>query len=126
MTVVLDTSAVLAVIRRELGRDRVVEILPRAIVSTVNYAEVIGNLVIRGMPANIAQAEFAGLRIRTVPFDDEQAVETGGLRRFTHHLNLSLGDRACLALARTRQAAVLTSDRRWAEFDFGVPVRQIR
>lgn len=126
MSVVLDTSAIMAVIRREQGRERVIEVLPRASVSTVNYAEVVGNLVMRGMPLAIARAEFEGLRIRTVPFDEEQALETGGLRRFSHHLQLSLGDRACIALARMRKALVLTTDRRWSDTDFGVEIRQIR
>ena len=126
MSIVLDTSAILAVIRREQGRERVIEALARAVASTVNYAEVVGNLVMRGMPAHIAQAEFAGLRIPTVSFDDRQALEAGSLRRLSHHLGLSLGDRACLALARIRKATVLTSDRKWADLDMGIPIRQIR
>lgn len=126
MSFVLDTSAILAVIRREEGRERVIEAFPRAVASTLNYAEVIGNLVMRGLPTNIAQAEFFGLRIPTVPFDDGQALEAGALRRLAHHLGLSLGDRACLTLGRIRNATVLTSDRKWEKLDIGVRVRQIR
>ena len=126
MSIVLDTSAVMAVIRKEQGREHVVEVLDRAIASTVNYAEVIGNLVMRGMPLVVAKAQFDGLRIRTIPFDDDQALQAGRLRRLSHHMQLSLGDRACLALARLRKEPVLTTDRKWSELKIDVDVRQIR
>lgn len=126
MTVVLDASAMMAVIRHEQGRDRVIEALASAIASSVSFAEVVGKLVRHGMPAGLARAEFTSLGVRTVPFDDDQAYETGALRRSSHHLQLSLADRACLALARSRNLPVLTSDRRWSELNIGVEVRQIR
>ncbi len=126
MTSVLDASAVLAVLRGEQGRERVVEVLGNAVASTVNYAEVIANLVMRGLPPAIARVQFEALRIATIPFDDEQAVETGNLRRYTHQYGLSLADRACLALARLRQLQVLTADRTWAELKIGIDVRVIR
>jgi len=126
MSVVLDTSAVLAVIRREDGRERVIEVLSQAIASTVNYAEVIGNLVMRGMPVAVAKAQFDGLRISTVLFDEPQALEAGSLRRFSHHRQLSLGDRACLALARLRDVPVMTTDRVWRTLDLGVEVHIVR
>jgi PIN domain nuclease of toxin-antitoxin system len=126
MIIVLDTSAIIAVIRGEAGRERVVRALGGAIVSTVNAAEVLGNLVMRGMPIALAKVEFDGLGVPTVPFDDDQALEAGNLRRLSHHLQLSLADRACLALARLRKLPVLTSDRKWSQLNIGVEVRQIR
>lgn len=126
MSIVIDTSAVLAVIRNEEGRDRVVEVLDRAVASTVSYAEVIGNLVMRGMPLAFAKAQFDSLRIPTVPFDEAQALEAGNLRRLSHHMQLSLGDRACLSLARLRKEPVLTADQKWSELKIGVDVRLIR
>ncbi len=126
MTTVLDSSAMLAVIRGEQGRDRVIEALSTAIASTVNYAETVANLVMRGVPVAVARAQFEGLRIATIPFDDAQALETGNLRRYTHQFRLSLADRACLALARLRRLPVLTTDRIWAELKLGIDVRLIR
>lgn len=126
MTVVLDASAIMAVIRREQGRDRVVQALESAIASSVSFAEVVGKLVVHGMPAGVAKAEFASLGVPTVPFDDDQAFEAGALRRRARHLQLSLADRACLALARQRNLPVLTSDRRWSELNIGIEIRQIR
>jgi PIN domain nuclease of toxin-antitoxin system len=126
MSVVLDASAIMAVIRGEQGRDRVVAVLGDAVTSTVILAEVVGNLVMRGMPLAVARAQFDSLRIRTVHFDDSQAIEAGSLRRLSHHLRLSLADRACLALARIRRETVLTSDRSWAALKLGIDVRLIR
>lgn len=126
MTVVLDASAIMAVIRREQGRDRVIQSLKSAIASSVSFAEVVGKLVVHGMPAGVAKAEFASLGVPTVPFDDDQAFEAGALRRRARHLQLSLADRACLALARRRNLPVLTSDRRWSELNIGIEILQIR
>jgi PIN domain nuclease of toxin-antitoxin system len=126
MTIIVDASAVMAIIRREEGRDRVAEALANAIVSTVSFAEVVGKLVLHGMPAALAKAEFESLGVPTVPFDDVQAFEAGKLRRHSHHLQLSLADRACLALARLRNLPVLTADRKWSKLRIGVDIRQIR
>lgn len=126
MTVVLDSSAVLAVIRGEQGRERVIEVLARSIASAVSYAEIVGNLMMRGVPLAVVKAQLDGLRISTVPFDEVQAVEAGNLRRHTHHLGLSLADHACLALARLRNAPVLTTDRTWSELKIDLEVRLIR
>lgn len=126
MTVVLDASAIMAVIRREQGRDRVIQSLKSAIASSVSFAEVVGKLVVHGMPAGVAKAEFASLGVPTVPFDDDHAFEAGALRRRARHLQLSLADRACLALARQRNLPVLTSDRRWSELNIEIEIRQIR
>jgi ribonuclease VapC len=49
-----------------------------------------------------------------VPFDCQLARVTAELRQPTRNLGLSLGDRACLALARVMGGRVLTADRCWA------------
>jgi ribonuclease VapC len=60
------------------------------------------------------------------PFDADQAVEVGGLEPALRGRGISLGDRACLMLARARGLPVLTGDRKWAELDLGVEVRLFR
>jgi ribonuclease VapC len=77
---------------------------------------------------SIAQASTAleGLGLHTVVFDEEQAMETARLRPLTRSLQLSLSDRACLALARLRQLPVMTADRAWAKLNLGIQITVIR
>jgi PIN domain nuclease of toxin-antitoxin system len=39
---------------------------------------------------------------------------------------LSLGDRACLALARMRRLPAVTADRAWARLDLGIAIELVR
>jgi PIN domain nuclease of toxin-antitoxin system len=54
------------------------------------------------------------------------ARQTGALRPATKALGLSLGDRACLALARRERLPILTADRSWAKLDLGIPIKVMR
>jgi PIN domain nuclease of toxin-antitoxin system len=64
--------------------------------------------------------------LQVVDYDEAQALKTAALRPLTIHLGLSLGDRACLALAAAMRLPVMTTDRKWAELDVGVEVVVIR
>ena len=112
-TVVLDASAMLALMDAEPGQEAVAAVLPGALLSSVNLAEVVSKLAERGMPAAQAQADALALGIDVVTFDGELALDAGALRSLTRAAGLSLGDRCCLALARSRRAAVLTTETRW-------------
>jgi ribonuclease VapC len=112
-TVVLDASAMLALMDAEPGQEAVAAVLPGALLSSVNLAEVVSKLAERGMPAAQAQADALALGIDVVTFDGELALDAGALRPLTRAAGLSLGDRCCLALARSRRAAVLTTETRW-------------
>jgi PIN domain nuclease of toxin-antitoxin system len=126
MTVVLDASAALALLLDERGGARVAEASPDAVIGAVNLAEVLQRLAQRAVaPAAIdaADALFAG---RVVPFTEALARDTAALTAETRPLGLSLGDRACLALARSLKAPVMTADRAWTALDVGVTVEVIR
>ena len=110
---VLDSSAVLAVLLEEAGTDRVESVLPGALLSAVNLAEVISKLCERGMPADEVLLAVAALGVDIVPYDGEQARLTGELRPRTRAAGLSLGDRACLALSRLRLLPAMTADAAW-------------
>lgn len=124
--VVLDASALLALLQHEPGHEKVAAVLDRSKVSAVNLAEAGSHLTNLGKP--IAQARWAlvNLNLHVVPFDDEQAMETARLRPLTRSLGLSLSDRACLALARLLRVPAMTTDRAWAKLNIGVQVRVIR
>jgi PIN domain nuclease of toxin-antitoxin system len=72
------------------------------------------------------RAFFQPLPIRFRTFREEQAEEIGRLRVETRHGGLSVGDRACLALARYVTLPVLAADTKWLEIDLGIDIRPIR
>ena len=115
--VVLDASAVLALLGDETGAEAVLAALPRATISAVNLSEVVATLAERGMPEDAIRAALDGLDLDPRPFDAEAAYAAGALRPATRAAGLGLGDRACLALAARLGAVALTADRRWAALD---------
>jgi len=124
--IVLDASALMALIRGESGADRVEDCLPGALISTVNQAEVQTKLVAAGLEEQLAWWHIAEAGCASVPFSEEHARLAGGLVRDTRPLGLSLGDRACLALAIERKATVYTTDRAWKSLNLGISVEVIR
>lgn len=126
MSVVLDASALLALIWQEPGADAVASVVDQAVMSAVNWAEVVSKLQDRGIDIDAALPMLADLPIEVVPFDRELAVQAGALRVKTKHLGLSIGDRACLALAVKLALPAYTADKSWAKFDAGVEVRVVR
>lgn len=123
---VLDSSAILALLNDEAGADVVTEILPSSVVSTVNLAEVIASLVNKGVSGADAEAALLTLDCKSEPFRREEALLAGRLRESTRQAGLSLGDRACLALALSLGLPVLTADRAWRNLPLEVEVRLIR
>jgi PIN domain nuclease of toxin-antitoxin system len=123
---ILDASAILAVLNNERGADVVLSMLDDAIVSAVNYAEVTSRLINDGTDRHGAKEAILSLGVQVADFDIELADRTGELRPLTRHRGLSLGDRACLALAERENAPVLTSDTSWRDVIPTVDVRIIR
>ncbi len=123
---VLDSSAILAVLNGEPGADVVEAMMDDALISTVNYAEVVAKLVERGSTALAAQAALRSIALTTVDFDIALAQRTGRLRGETLKRGLSLGDRACLALAEREGVPALTGDRNWIGAVLSVEIRLIR
>jgi len=125
-SVVLDASAALAVLKREPGDDLVRRHLPGGLISAVNLAEVVGKLADIGMKQVEIRTAITALGVDVVPFDGQSAFSTGMLKQLTRKRGLSLGDRACISLAKERNTTVVTADRSWAELDLGVEVKLIR
>lgn len=123
---VLDTSALIAVLRGEPGSRLVAPLLESGLVSSVNLAEVQTKLVLSGIDDAQAWWHIAELKCQSVPFDDAQARIAGSLVRFTRLYGLALGDRACLALAIERNAVVYTTDRVWKTLNLGIKIEVIR
>jgi ribonuclease VapC len=124
--VVLDASALLAFLQREPGLDRVRQALPDAVIGSVNFAEVVTKLIQWGAPADRVAERLGDLDLNVLAFDRDLAFEAGALHAQTKRLGLSLGDRACLALAGALGAPVLTTDRAWQRTELGIEVELIR
>lgn len=123
---VLDASALLALINAEPGGDVVAAALPEASISVINLTEVVTKMIDIGISRRDAWAEAADLVPVIVDFDAELGRRAAGLRASTRPLGLSLGDRACLALAEHLHMPALTADQAWRNLAIGVEIRLIR
>jgi ribonuclease VapC len=124
---VLDASAIMAVLNQEPGGEKLIpEILSTAVGSSVNLAEVQSKLVSRGVPPDGAWRAVLSSVNEVIPFTTEHAKTAGSLIAHTRPLGLSLGDRACLALALERKAPVYTADRSWKNLKVGLRIHVIR
>lgn len=124
--VVLDSSAILAVFREERGRDMVASRLFQGLTCSVNLTEVVTKMLDQGIALFDIEETVSGLCGRIIDFDRDLAIQAGLLRTATHHKGLSLGDRACLALAMRERLPVMTADRAWSDLDLPVEVVLIR
>ena len=102
----------------ELGSDA------EAFISSVNWCEILTrmqreNLLLSGERLS---AILAGVEL--VPFGRTDA-EIAAAYTFVSRA-LSLGDRACLALAKSKQATAWTTERLWSQGQLDVPVELIR
>ena len=124
--IVLDASALLAYIHGEPGAERESAVLDEAIISTVNLAEAITKLVLTTGSRERTLRLIEEAEVDVVDFDRGLAQETGVLSALTRTRGLSLGDRACLALAQRERAVALTADSGWSKINVGIDIQFIR
>ena len=124
--VVLDASAALAVLNDEKGASEVRSLLPGALISAVNAAEVAIKLVDGGTEVAKTNEFIQRLGLRVFPFDERDVMATARLRPGSRAAGLSLGDRACLALAERHGVPAVTADREWRRVELDVEIRFIR
>ncbi len=125
--VVLDASAILAIIFQERGAERLTdELMDDAVISTVNLAEVQSKLIKKGFESEEAWETALLLVTAAEPFTSEQARIAGDLITKTEKYGLSLGDRSCLALAIALKAPVYTTEQIWRNLKVGIPIHVIR
>ena len=128
MTVVLDASAVLAVLYREPGHEIVADLLDGAVISAVNWSEVLTKLTQRGLTDRALPEALLALGVDVLPFDEGDAERAADLWPIGRPAGLSLGDRACLAAAQHELGGTaVTADKIWATLDIpNVTVQLIR
>lgn len=113
MSVVLDASALLAYLQGEAGADLVSAALGEAVISAVNWAEVVQKAEAAADEVEALRADVELLGLAILPCTANQVEIAGRLRQSTAALGLSLADRACLALGIDAQSTVYTADRGW-------------
>ena len=130
---VLDASAVLAHFSQEPGGLAVAEAIENgALISTVNWAEVLSKVAERGITGEALVQLLKSLnvlgskKLQLVPLFPIDTIQIAQLRPLTRSHGLSLGDRACVALALRKGLPVLTADRRWEKLDLDLKVVMIR
>lgn len=126
MGCVLDASAMLALLRSEPGGEAVEDVLDRAAMSAVNWSEICQRWLAHDVDVVDLRADIEALGVQIVPFTADDAEQTAALWVSTRRLGLSLGDRACLGLARRLELPAVTADRAWLDADVGVEIRPIR
>jgi len=124
--IVLDASALIASIYDEKGSELVEKYLPHCIISSVNLTEVASYIVRQGNTIGETTEMLKDLAIPVAEYDEPQAFVAAGMVKETSKKGLSLGDRACLALAWSKKLPVLTADRLWKEVNVGIKIELIR
>jgi len=124
---ILDASALLALINLEKGKDIVEKLLPVSVMSTVNAAEVVGEVCLKfSIDKKDCETMVSTLVNKIVDFDLSQAAIAGELKRTTSKYGLSLGDRACIALGLSLNLPIYTSDTIWSKLDVPIKITLIR
>ena len=130
MIYVIDASALLAQMQSEIGCELIDNLVleHKCVVSTVNLVEVATKLIDKGLAPELLARTLKELDVQPIDFDQEQALLSAKLRVSTKSAGLSLGDRACLALAQLMQGTAVTADHAWQDVKSVVDVKilQIR
>jgi ribonuclease VapC len=124
--IVVDASALLVLLLREPGHEKVAGYLPGAVISAVNYSEVLARLVRHGVSPEDARPRIGELGIVVVGFDQDQAVIAASIRETARAAGLGLADCCCLALALSEQLPVLTADRIWNSLGLALAIELVR
>lgn len=125
-SVVLDASALIAVMRNEAGAGKVKAELHGALISSVNLCEVFYKAIHKGATIEAAEWAVRNLPIVSVPFNDEQASIAASIHQATLKKGVSFADRACLSLGLSKGLTILTGDEKWSELDVGANVELFR
>ncbi|MGA2770815.1 MAG: type II toxin-antitoxin system VapC family toxin [Bryobacteraceae bacterium] len=119
---VLDSSALIALVRGEPGSETVRAAMGASVVCAVNLSETMAKLIRAGGEPRLVQRYLRGLQLEIMPWDEELAWESRDLCSLAWTHGISFADRACLALARHLRLAAVTGDTAWKKLDVGVRV----
>ena len=113
--VILDASALLALIQEETGAEIIKPLLKFSVMSVVNVTETLSVLQKTNISAEEGLTLITDIITTIVPFDLEQAERVAKLHPLVQPQGLSLADRACIALGIKLQIPIYTADRIWSD-----------
>lgn len=119
---VLDSSAVIALVRREQGWEKVQAALDHSVISAVNLTESMTKLIRQGGEPRLVERLLKALDLEVLPWDEELAWASRDLCPLAWTHGISFADRACLAIARHLDAAAMTGDTGWANLGLDIRV----
>jgi ribonuclease VapC len=122
----LDASALLAYLHQEQGGSLIKPLLPIALISTVNWCEVVQKLRAKSIDDKRVDKNLTLLGLRFIPFNLEHADKAGELWQVAAPFGLSLGDRACLATGLVENMPVMTADKIWQKIPLSIDIQLIR
>lgn len=115
--VILDTSALIALLKQEPGHERISGVIANSAISLVNLSEFIAVLARSGVSEDDIDEIITDLVPEVIPFFENISIKTGKLATITQEYGLSLGDRACIATGDYYKMAIYTTDKVWAKLD---------
>ncbi|OJX10424.1 MAG: hypothetical protein BGO77_02295 [Caedibacter sp. 37-49] len=111
--VILDASALLVLLKNEPGADMIEPLLGRIIMSSISVSEVAASLLNSDMTLQECQEAILPFISTIVPFNEEQAFLAAELEKQIKDYDLSLADKACLALAQQMKLPLYTANKNW-------------
>jgi ribonuclease VapC len=113
--VVIDASAVIALIKDEPGAAVVAPYCAGAIISSVNIQEIYKVLLLSGLSLDIARDIINDLELTVKDHSEVDAFNAASLVPLTSSTGRGIGDRSCMALAISEGLPALTTDRAWSQ-----------
>jgi ribonuclease VapC len=124
---ILDSTALIALVGSESGSQRIADLLENSAVSAVNLAETANKLLEKGFSQAEVRESLAKLELKVEDWSEAMAYRSAEFTQYNKSHGLSLGDRACLTLAKHLHATAVTSDRTWSRKPaLGVPIMIFR
>lgn len=111
--VLLDTSALIALLKKEPGFDKIEDIIANSAISSVNFSEFVAVLTRSGIQENEINEIITDIVPEIIPFCVDTSILAGKLAILSKDYGLSLGDRACIATGEFYKMEVYTSDKVW-------------
>jgi ribonuclease VapC len=125
-SVVLDASAVIAVLNSEPGAEIVLGVLAGSVISAVNYSEILKKTIERNGSPERVSGIIRDLAVAIIPFDESHAAAAAALYPEAKPHGMSFADRACLSLGVLRRLTVMTAERKMALLTLPIKVKLIR